>query len=197
MPKAQPKPPTDPRPTLTRREVEYHQFIARGKAAQTATQLGFERPTMVALNAAARGTPLRLSDHLSLKPLTLQVEIALTEYTHLRTLAAVDVTDQKRLMHYVAFFSDPATSYELMSDPTLTPQERWAEFDSHAFALAEALENPAHVEAATTHILRELRILDEVTTTPAPEKKKQSSRAAALTRTRARRRPHAAPPPAG
>lgn len=199
-PKAKPKTPTDPRPTLTRREVEYHQSVARGKAAQTATARGFERPTVIALAAATRGQPKRLNDHLTLKPLTLQVEVALTEYTHLRNLAAVEVTAQKRLMHYVAFFADPATSYELLSDPTLTPTERWAEFDQHAFALAEALEDPALVEAATTHILSELRLLDDVTTTPATEKKKptpQGSRAAALTRTRARRRPLAAPPQAG
>lgn len=200
-PKAKPKTPTDPRPTLTRREVEYHQSVARGKAAQTAAARGFERPTVIALAAATRGQPKRLNDHLTLKPLTLQVEVALTEYTHLRNLAAVEVTAQKRLIHYVAFFSDPATSYELMSDPTLTPTERWAEFDQHAFALAEALEDPALVEAATTHILSELRLLDDVTTnTPATEKKKptpQASRQAALTRTRARRRPPAAPPQAG
>lgn len=205
MPKAtskpEPKTPTDPRPTLTRREVEYHQSVARGKAAQTATARGFERPTVIALAAATRGQPKRLNDHLTLKPLTLQVEVALTEYTHLRNLAAVEVTAQKRLMHYVAFFADPATSYELLSDPTLTPTERWAEFDQHAFALAEALEDPALVDTATTHILSELRLLDDVTTTtPATEKKKpapQASRQTALTRTRARRRPLAAPPQAG
>ena len=200
MPKPKPKTPTDPRPTLTRREVEYHQSVARGKAAQTAAARGFERPTVIALAAATRGQPKRLNDHLTLKPLTLQVEVALTEYTHLRNLAAVEVTAQKRLMHYVAFFADPATSYELLSDPTLTPTERWAEFDQHAFALAEALEDPALVEAATTHILSELRLLDDVTNTPATEKKKptpQPSRTAALKRTRARRRPLAAPPQAG
>jgi hypothetical protein len=193
MPKKPTAPTPDPRPTITRREVEYHQSLARGKAAQEATARGFDRNTVLALN---RGQPCQVNDHLTLKPLTLQVEICLTEYTALKAqVQGEDTTPQKRLLHYVAFFAHPADMYETLSDPTLTPTERWAEFDNAAFRLADHLENPDHLEAASNHILRELRLLDDHTTTPAPATAQKKTPTPTPTRRRRGRR--AAPPPAG
>ncbi len=152
------------KPRLTRRDVEYHQAVARGRAAQEASQRGFDPRTLDAVRQGERGSLTTLASGLVLGPLTLQAQLALNEYAHVCAaavaagMAAPDAT--KKLLHYVSIFSHPKTTFEILTEHDKPALARMAVLDAEMIEHSESLASEADIEAAVGHVMRELRLME-------------------------------------
>jgi hypothetical protein len=188
------------KPKISRRDVEFHQANARGAAARKAAAVGYDAAAVKSLTRAARGCSCELSAEVTLKPLVLQVQLCLTEYSHLMgeiEKAGLPLpSPEKKLLHYVAFFAEPALAFEFLTDHEVRFESRYRDLDALAFGFAEVVQQPGNVDAATRHIMTELHLLDTYTEDPAPAPPPGKPDRAARP-TRPRRARHAAPPQAG
>ncbi len=193
------KPAAAKKPKIPRRDVEYHQAVARGRAGREASQRGYDPQIFAAVSQGERGKPTPLGDGVTLRSLALQVQLCLSEYAFLmegvKAAGLHPPTPEKKLLHYVAMFADPVLSFEHLTDYEATAAARYRDFDALAFGYAAAIEQPGATEKATAHIMRELGLLSAFSDEPmepAPGKPEGAARP-----TRPRRGRLAGQPPAG